>query len=115
MGLRIALVIGVNNYSDSYYNDLKGAVTDASLIYGFLQFQNGFETIFLPNPKLEDVLNALTKILARLDDDSVFIFYFAGHGLTIGDSDRAALLCSDATPLVVLRELQRKLPLQNWW
>ena len=114
---RVAVVVGVNAYKNPF-NPLFHAVEDARLVAGFLEQRLGFKTIFLDNPLASDVESVLdfivrdssdaterfqlpnrTEILAsdfRLDDDSVFVFYFAGHGMCLGGAPNQSLLCSEA-------------------
>ena len=102
---RIALIVGNNVYRPDAFTPLSGAVRDAQEIAGFLKFrlpdESRFETRFLSNPPASRILDALLEILDELDEDSTFVFYFAGHGLCFGADHRQTLVCSDATRLVV--------------
>ena len=99
MGRKIALVVGNNLYSEPYQR-LEKAVQDASKVAAFLERDLGFKTEFLDNRTAAAVVNKLVELVDQLEDDSQFFFYFAGHGLTVGQTDKQSLLCADATALL---------------
>lgn len=55
-----------------------------------------FETRFFANPDAGLVISELEGAVAALDDESTFVFYFAGHGLRLGSNPGQSLLCADA-------------------
>ena len=101
-----ALIVGVDNYKDEEFKNLTGAVRDAEKLAEFfrdrLTTKGGYSKdqvhiVLLKNPKSPEVREKLEDIVKNcLDDDSVFVFYFAGHGLCLPRSDRPSLLCYDA-------------------
>ena len=103
--MRRALIIGVNEYDSHAIVNLQGAVRDAEVVGEFfragLPTESRFETTLLLNPTSSEVLAALLAIQKELDDDSTFVFYFAGHALVLKDHSGASLLCRDASEYVL--------------
>ena len=98
--VREILAIGVNAYNDPRYVNLQGAHADAAAVLSFfaneLPKERRFEVATLQeDPEVEEVKDYLESALDRQDDDSTFIFYFAGHGVSVGDEQ--FLLCRDAS------------------
>ena len=97
-----ALVIGINAYSGGV-TPLRSAVTDARAIADSLRDQHGYDVHML----LDAQATAATifQLLeadypSRLDCESAFLLYFAGHGVARGDGSEGPqgyLLASDAT------------------
>ncbi|MBQ9813180.1 MAG: SUMF1/EgtB/PvdO family nonheme iron enzyme [Thermoguttaceae bacterium] len=100
MGEKFALVVGNNTYPDPY-RELAKAVEDASEVAGFLKRRLGFETTILYNKTAAEVTKKLRKLVEKLKDDSQFFFYFAGHGLVVGNAESQSLLCTDADELLL--------------
>ncbi len=110
---KIAIVVGVDSYEPPY-NKLTRAIDDARKVAGFLERRLGFKVLFLANPTASQVEATLLRVAPdpdaplveedaeyRLEDDSIFFFYFAGHGLCVGGAPGQSLLCSDANSLLV--------------
>ena len=98
---RKALCVGVNNYKDDGYATLTGAHNDAATIRSVLEgFPKGarFEVAYLTDPTAADVEDALRNLVEETDEDSVLVFYFAGHGLVLPNQTGQSLLCRDASP-----------------
>ena len=79
----VALVIGINDYSDPKYDDLDGAKNDAIAMAQMLTAQ-GFAVTQLidkdaTKKAIEDAILYLGNELGG-SKDSRFVFYFAGHG-----------------------------------
>ena len=93
---RVALFVGVDNYEDSQIPNLNGAVNDATELHDFfLQCRGQFnETEILTNPTSEMVLDAVKRLTASLEEGDFFMFYFAGHGVVSGNTQK--LLCSNS-------------------
>jgi WD40 repeat protein len=96
-----ALVIGINDYSGGV-KPLQSAVTDARAIADSLRDQHGYEVELLLDS--EATASAIFRLLEadcpkRLDPESAFLLYFAGHGVARGDGSagpQGYLLASDA-------------------
>jgi uncharacterized caspase-like protein len=78
---RVALVIG----NAAYRSDpLDNAVNDARLVASSLQ-QAGFDVALAENLDRHGLLGALRAFGERLNDNSVAVLYYAGHGLQLRD------------------------------
>lgn len=75
---RVALVIGNGGYKNA---PLINPRRDAKAVARALKTV-GFEVEVLFDVDREGMLRALKRFAARLDPDSVALFYFSGHGLT---------------------------------
>jgi hypothetical protein len=83
-----ALLIGINEYS--YAPELNGCVNDALLIAEILLNSFGF-----PYPNIEmlldeqatraGILEAMSRLRDRVDDNSVVVLFFSGHGSQVPD------------------------------
>ncbi len=92
-----SLIIGLD-YQNSDVNDLSGTINDAKEIAGttysifsssdikyegFLALQEGterdYDNPFYPSK--ENILLLIQEIGSRMDNDDLFIFYYAGHGM----------------------------------
>jgi hypothetical protein len=74
---RVALVIGNANYPTQ---SLKTPVNDANDIATSLR-QHGFDVITLTNATKRQMENAISQLKAKADQNSVALFYYAGHGI----------------------------------
>lgn len=94
MGKKKALVIGINEYEDTGFDQLKYAESDAKAIYDVLvnpdigEFAKEDVTLLTGKPKSEVEESLETTLNEAKRDDLVFI-YFAGHGKL----DKSANLC----------------------
>jgi len=80
---KLALLIGVNNYSDKRVPALEGAVPDARAVRTLLESRLGYETTVLEDPSREAIIRAFNKIALQADADDSVIIYYAGHGVVI--------------------------------
>lgn len=78
---RVALVIGNATYKA---DPLDNPVNDARLIAGSLR-QAGFQVKQLENLDRNGLVNALREFGQRLDERTVAVLYYAGHGLQLRD------------------------------
>ena len=100
-----ALIVGNDVYDPKVFVNLNGAVRDAEKLAKFFEKKlpgaDGYQeeqvhVTLLKNPTSEQVRKKFNAIVKHLDDSSVFVFYFAGHGLCLPGMDKPSLLCSDA-------------------
>lgn len=100
-----ALVVGIDDYKNKAFNNLTGAVRDAKRMAAFfrerMKVDGGYRAadvvvVLLENPTSQQVRESFDEIVNRLAEDSVFVFYFAGHGLCLPGAERPSLLCSEA-------------------
>ena len=89
---RHALFVGVDQYADDAFKDLRYSVADAAALAGAFS-RYGFETSVLTNPKSDALLDAIERRTAGLGPGDVFLFFFAGHGFTAPDGGHL-LICS---------------------
>ena len=77
---KVALVIGVDNYT--HLSELSSAGNDAEDISIFLK-KVGFDTKLLLNPNLRAIIKSVSDFKERVDNNTVSVVYFAGHGLQV--------------------------------
>ena len=83
---RIALVIG----NAAYRNDpLDNPVNDARLIAKSLQ-QSGFAVTLRENLDRTVLLNSLREFGQRLNENTIAVLYYAGHGLQLAADEGGA-------------------------
>ena len=80
---RVALVIGNSDYTKG---QLKNPVNDATLMTRTLQ-SKGFRVTTLKNGTRRQMIEAIRDFTGNLEEDSVGLFYFAGHGIEIGGNN----------------------------
>ncbi|MGD9331796.1 MAG: caspase family protein [Desulfobacterales bacterium] len=93
-----ALVVGIDQYD--HWPNLEYATRDAAAMAAFLR-QKNFQVIVLTNQKAtqENIWHQLETLRHKVDANSRFIFFFAGHGQTEdrpGGRERGYILPSDA-------------------
>lgn len=91
---RRALFVGVDTYKDVAIKDLHFSCTDASILKDRFENKIGFETKLLTNPGKTDVISSILEMINGLERDDVFLFFFAGHGVT-NKNNSHLLLCKD--------------------
>lgn len=77
------LVIGINKYLDSNFNELKYAVNDAKIFSQSLRIIfNNTEIIelFGENATKENILKSIHELKLKFTSDDRLIIYFSGHG-----------------------------------
>ena len=96
-----ALVIGINQYG-SGISQLQSAVKDAKAIAKVLGDSHAYQVRCLVDEQAtcENIYDHIENIIPKvLEEDSAFLFYFAGHGVARGDGSegpRGFLLPHDA-------------------
>ena len=91
-----ALVIGNNAYK--HLSDLEMAVVDAEAVAEMLERHYGFDVEVLVDATRYDIISALSRLRAELNETDNLLIYYAGHGsLDIG-SDEGYWLPVDAEP-----------------
>lgn len=91
---RFALVVGNDDYPQPF-RSLEKAVSDASDFAAFLKYRLGFQVTTLFNKSASEVEAELLNLAKKLRDDTLFLFFFAGHGQCVGNSRGQSLLCKD--------------------
>ncbi|KOR31262.1 hypothetical protein TI05_12910 [Achromatium sp. WMS3] len=83
---RLALVIGNNDYQDSYMGKLRNAVNDAKAIRAELT-KRDFKVLHHYNATRKQMLNAVDDFTQQLSSNTVAIVFYAGHGMQIKGSN----------------------------
>ena len=90
-GRRLALVVGNDEYRDS---PLRNAVNDARAVAAALA-DVGFTVTRVENASRARMAAAIETFAADLSEDDVALFYFAGHGVQVGESPENYLIPTD--------------------
>ena len=106
---RHALFVGVNDYVDAAFKNLRYSLSDAVALSGAFAVR-GFDVEVLSNPKAEAVLGAVERKSTGLGPGDVFLFFFAGHGFTAPDGSHL-LICAD-DKLAYLRHNRAGIPVE---
>lgn len=80
---RVALIIGNGDYQN---NPLKNPVRDAKDMASTLEGQ-GFDILLLTNSSRREMLTGIKNFGNKLTSESVGLFYYAGHGVQIDNSN----------------------------
>ncbi|NJO39306.1 MAG: hypothetical protein HC769_00135 [Cyanobacteria bacterium CRU_2_1] len=84
---KVALLIGVSEYSEPDLNALPNAIADIRALQEVLQHpeMGNFapeDVIVLENPKREQMEEAIYTLFANRQKEDLVLFYFSGHGIT---------------------------------
>lgn len=79
---KFALVIGNSNYLSS--SSLPNPINDSNDITEFFKEQ-GFEVLQINDMLRKDLKSINAKLKKRISKDSVFVFYYAGHAIQVGN------------------------------
>ena len=92
-----ALVIGINDYPQPLPK-LKTAVNDAKSVGALLHDRYGFHVTYLldQNASRFNILDALSKYRNTLTENDSLLIYYAGHGYSDRDAEKAYWLPADA-------------------
>ncbi len=101
---RKAIVIGIDDYIDPVFPDLRHAGADATAIADILHEspQSGFDDVTVltgdHETSREGILRAMLRAQAELRREDVLVVYFSGHGTRVRDGDgwRRFLLTRDS-------------------
>jgi hypothetical protein len=80
---KLALLIGVNVYTDKRVPELEGAVPDAKAVRAVLEGRLGYEATVLENPTREAIIRALNRLALEADANDSVVIYYAGHGVVV--------------------------------
>jgi hypothetical protein len=98
-GKYYALVIGINNYSDTEIIRSNKSVGNAEQFYKVITTRYTFEknnVSFVPNAKMSDIKNALDSLSKKVGPSDNFLIFFAGKGYWDDASQTGFWLPSDA-------------------
>jgi hypothetical protein len=77
---KVAIMIGVNEYSDQNIPSLDTALPDAQAVGEQLQDQFGYVVKTLPNASRADIILNLNKLAREVGPNDSVTVYYAGHG-----------------------------------
>lgn len=77
---KVAIVIGINQYTDPRIPQLDNAVPDADAVARQLETSMGYETRVLRNASRGEIVAALQNVARELDPNDSLVVYYAGHG-----------------------------------
>ncbi|MBY0240473.1 MAG: caspase family protein [Burkholderiaceae bacterium] len=77
---KVAIVIGINQYTDPSIPQLDNAVPDADAVARQLEASMGYETRVLRNASRGEIVAALQNVARELDPNDSLVVYYAGHG-----------------------------------
>jgi len=80
---KLAVLIGINDYTDRRVPSLSGSIPDARAIGQLLETRLGYETVLVENGKREAIVRALNKVALEADGADSVIVYYAGHGVVV--------------------------------
>lgn len=93
---KYGLFIGVDEYEDPGITPLHCAARDARELAAVFKHKLGFTTEVLTDIELgrerRRIMPVLRKIGEQLVEGDIFVFFFAGHGKSVGDTDQLFLL-----------------------
>lgn len=97
-----AVVVGVSQYMYDDNIQLNYAAKDAVAYAEFLKSARGGN---VPNDQItvlidsmatrENILEAFEQTLERTGRDDIFIYYYSGHGMAVGNNEALSFLCYD--------------------
>ncbi|MCI5196941.1 MAG: hypothetical protein D3919_12085 [Candidatus Electrothrix sp. AW5] len=96
MGKRIAIVIGMSEFNDHNFNELKGPAQDAIRLTNVLQDPaiGNYEVKMFVNSSSHSVNKTIEKIFSEVGKNDTVIFYYSGHA-KLGSSGRLYLATTD--------------------
>lgn len=120
---RWAIVIGVNDYQDSYISDLEKAQNDAKVLTDVLKHEGQFDYVFSYTddtykesehyPSLNNIVAKMEYLKNEIRPNDIVFFSFSGHGIS-DVHGRSYLLMADT---VISQPYRTSLPLyeiQEW-
>jgi uncharacterized caspase-like protein len=90
---RLAILIGVDRYSDRRLSPLRFAAKDATTLSNTLKTLGGFEIIMLLNEEAnrENVIKVISEAKNELKNEDLLLLYFTGHGFATERDGHAVL------------------------
>jgi hypothetical protein len=101
-----ALVIGIDKYPPPM-KELKTAVNDAKAVAKLLTEGYGFQVKFLldSDASRSNILNSINQYRTTLKENDSLLTYYAGHGFTDREADKAYWLPADADSGILLGDM----------
>jgi filamentous hemagglutinin family protein len=98
IGRKIAVVIGIDQYSDDRIPKLANAVNDARAIGASLEAKLGYQTVVLENPTRTTIFRTLNQLSGALSPNDSVVLYYAGHGELVEKTGVGYWQPADADP-----------------
>jgi hypothetical protein len=99
IGKYYALIIGINDYTDTRFPSLEYAIRDAEKFFNALTFRYTFDEAnvrLLRNATYTDIVDALDFFAKTATKDDCFLIFYAGHGIWEQENEIGYWLPSDA-------------------
>jgi filamentous hemagglutinin family protein len=93
---KIAVLFGVNDYTDSKIPKLENAVPDVDAVSKLLAEKLGYEVRVVRNARKAEIIRALNELSAEARDTDSIVVYYAGHGLSLEKNGAGYWIPSDA-------------------
>ena len=93
---KIAVLIGIDKYSDERIPKLGNAVADAEAVAESLRTNLGYETLVLQDATRADVFRTLNQLAAEVGPADSVVLYYAGHGELVEKTGQGYWQPSDA-------------------
>ncbi|MEK8051501.1 YDG domain-containing protein [Ideonella sp. DXS22W] len=77
---KVAVLVGIDQYSDPRIPRLANAVGDARAVAASLESNLGYETLVLENPSRAMLYQTLNQLQFTLGPEDSVVLYYAGHG-----------------------------------
>jgi filamentous hemagglutinin family protein len=94
---KIALLVGINAYSDKNIPQLKNAISDADAVAKIFAAKLGYDVRVLRNPDKATIIRTLNALATEVGSEDSVVIYFAGHGFSMDNNGAGYWLASDAT------------------
>jgi len=94
---KIAVLFGVNEYSDKAIPRLENAITDVDAISKLFAEKLGYEVRVLHNPGKAEMIRALNALATEVGSADSVVVYYAGHGYSLEKNGAGYWLPSDAS------------------
>ena len=93
---KIAILIGIDEYSDARIPRLGNAVRDAQAVADSLETHLGYETVVLENPDRATIFKVLNQLTAEVGPADSVVLYYAGHGELVEKTGQGYWQAADA-------------------
>jgi fibronectin-binding autotransporter adhesin len=80
---KLAVLIGINHYSDKRVPTLSGSIPDVRAIRDLLEGRLGYETVLVEDGSREAIVRALNQVALQAGGNDSVIVYYAGHGVVV--------------------------------
>lgn len=93
---KIAVLVGIDQYSDARIPRLSNAVGDARAVAQSLETNLGYETLVLENPSRAMLYQTLNQLQFTVGPEDSVVLYYAGHGELVEKTGQGYWQAADA-------------------